>query len=162
MFNPSDLFVQPSMLDPTQDDPSSDALLTTFFLGQLSGVNLIAVPGREIADGSYGLRLYTNLGGFDLAGSYYHRGAYANDLDAHFIGFSATGEIVVGDWDGPGIWCEGGLDLPYNPDSDDEVDSTWRASAGINYTFTEDFAATVEYYHDEAGGEEFVDYDWMG
>jgi len=162
MFNPSDLFVQPSMLDPTQDDPSSDALLTTFFLGQISGVNLIAVPGREIADGSYGLRLYTNLAGFDLAGSYYHRGAYTSELDAHFIGFSATGEIVVGDWDGPGIWCEGGLDLPYDPDGDDEVDSTWRASAGMNYTFTENFAATVEYYHDEAGGEEFVDYDWMG
>jgi hypothetical protein len=163
IFNPSDLYVQPSFTDPTREDLGQDSLLTTFYFGPLSGAQLIAVPRRVAADGDYGARLFTNLGGFDLAASYYHRGYFAADQRAHFVGLSATGEITIGDWDGPGIWAEAGLDLPYwsaKPEGADDPDMTWRASAGLSYTFTGDFSALVEYYHDAAGGARFSDYDW--
>jgi hypothetical protein len=164
VFNPSDLYVQPNFTDPTREDLGQDALLTTFYFGRLSGAQLIAVPSRAAADGDYGTRLFVNLGGFDLAASYYHRGAYAADQRAHFVGLSATGEITVGDWDGPGVWAEAGLDAPYwtaRPEGAGDPDTAWRASAGLSYTFTEDFSALVEYFHDDAGAAEFADYDWL-
>ena len=163
VFNPSDLYVQPSFTDPTREDLGQDSLLTTFYIGRLSGAQLVAVPSRVAADGDYGARLFTNLGGFDLAASYYHRGSFAADRRAHFVGLSATGEITIGDWDGPGIWAEAGIDLPYwsaRPEGADDPETTWRASAGLSYTFTGDFSALVEYYHDDAGAREFNDYDW--
>ena len=163
VFNPSDLYVQPNMMDPTQEHPGQDALLTTFYFGRLSGANLIAVPSGVVADGDYGTRLFVNLAGFDLVAAYYHRGLYAANQRAHFLGLSATGEITIGDWDGPGIWAEAGMDLPYWSDrlvGAGDPEYTWRASAGLSYTFTEDFSVLTEYYHDDSGARDFPDYDW--
>lgn len=159
LFNPSDLFVNASFVDPTVEDPGVDALTGSLFFGRFSGVTATVVPRRYAADGTYGLRVFGNLAGFDCSAAYHHVGDYAPGVRDHFLSFWLNGDVIIGDWDGPGLWLELGWDLPYSDDL--EVESTWRLDAGIEYTFGEDLTALVEYYHDEAGATEFTDYDWL-
>lgn len=158
LFNPSDLYNNASFTDPTVEDPGVDALSSQIYLGRFTGFELATVPARQAVDGDYGLRFFTNLGGFDLSLGYHHLGDYAPATRAHFVSCWSYGDIVVGDWDGPGLWLELGYDLPYSDEL--EVEEAWRLGAGLEYTFGEHVTALVEYYHDDAGAAEFADYDW--
>lgn len=158
LFNPSDLFATASLFDPTVEDAGLDALTGRLYLGALTGIELTAVPRRYAADGVYGLRLFTNLLGFDASAAYHHVGDYSPGVRSHFISCWLNGDLRLGDWDGPGLWVEYGLHLPYSDDL--SVETVWRLDAGLEYTFGPNLTAIVEYYHNGAGAESFEDYDW--
>jgi hypothetical protein len=162
-WNPLDIFLP---FDPRQFDrdykAGVDALRVDIPLGSFTGINFIAVAGRELAssgkfvdDGTlnaswYGSallgRTFTTLRGWDLAiqgGKIYGGCQLGGGLVGEIGPIEARGEAAY-------FWAQDSEPLPF-PLEGDLVEDAFTAVVGLGHRFENTFTAEIEYLYNGGG-----------
>ncbi|MBN1779709.1 hypothetical protein JW948_01160 [bacterium] len=166
VWNPTDLFNQKDLFDPTYEQPGHNAMRADWALSSRANCTLLYGPESNpdqstkmvlIKQGfgrfdctltgiekSWTFHDYTDMTGFDPGGLSERR---------RLIGGSLTGELF-----GLGLWAEGGYNRM------ERSDSFYELVTGFNYTFDSQTFILAEYYRNSAAETDPGSYtlnDWM-
>ncbi|MBC8175316.1 MAG: hypothetical protein H8E82_06655, partial [Candidatus Marinimicrobia bacterium] len=169
-WNPTDIFNQKDLLDPTYENPGINAVRVEIPLGSRLLADLIVTPGSDWNISRRFIQLKMGLGSFDLmliSGTFqWDRTGIELDTMNIFMPIQESvipterqivGGAIVGELFGLGLWAEGAWNKL--KEEDDYVEFL----TGFDYTFDFQTYLMVEYYHNGSGisgGEElrFNDY----
>ncbi|MFC1852719.1 hypothetical protein ACFL27_21170, partial [candidate division CSSED10-310 bacterium] len=160
-WNPTDLFNQKSILDPSYEQPGHNAVRIDVPLGTSCSFMLLYNPEKDYEESGKYAKIKCHLGHFDLSIMGGERLWTTTDYEL-FSSVQERRKIVGGDLSGEllglGIWLEGA----YN---DLEVTGHYtEALLGFDYTFESGLYLLNEFYYNEQGKddhEEFNFNDWM-
>ncbi|MGL1935646.1 MAG: hypothetical protein OCD01_11520 [Fibrobacterales bacterium] len=159
-WNPTDFWNMKSPTDPEAAKLGVTALRTEIPIGDLSSIDLVVAPGLGFDEGSAGVRVTSNIAGFDyslITARQMTPDRTVYGLPPKWItGFDLAGDI----FDGIGIWFEGAYkNRIFSGQSIFETDSAYvDIDAGFNYTFDNGIMAMVEYYYNGLGKESASEY----
>ncbi|MDG5816551.1 hypothetical protein QA601_15745 [Chitinispirillales bacterium ANBcel5] len=159
-FNPTDIWNQKSPLDPEAPRLGVNALRAEIPLGMLSGVSLVVSPGRDFAHSSGGIRVKTNVAGYDMSIS----GMRIMNADRALLGLPGkfmAGVDLAGEIGNIGIWAEAAFNNPvYEEMEYKDLDSSYfQVDLGFDYTFNNGVYTILEYYFNGLGQDTKEDYN---
>ncbi|MBF0430069.1 MAG: hypothetical protein HQK83_02230 [Fibrobacteria bacterium] len=151
-FNPTDIWNQKNPLDVSAPKLGVNALRIEMPFGELSNINLIGVPGADLKHSSVGVRVKTNMLGYDASVS----ASRFMNADRVILGLPARnifGVDMAGQIGEVGVWAEAVAINHKNDDMDNfEIDSTYfQVDAGLDYTFESGIYVMGEYYFNSLG-----------
>jgi hypothetical protein len=160
-WNPTDVFNDKNILDPTYEKTGVNALKIEVPFGNEGMLTGILSIDDEWETSTKALKIKQHFFGFDLSGSFVEK----NQGGFDYLSFEQTGEqrnLFGGDFSGEllglGVWGEGA----YN--QMEESDDFGQYLIGIDYTFASEFYLMGEYYKNELGESNADRYDmndWM-
>ncbi len=158
-FNPTDIWNSKNPLDPAAPKSGVNALRAEIPFGALSGLSLIAAPGRNFEHSGGGFRYKTNAGRFDMSIS----GMSVNNADRALLGIPRkimAGADLAGQIGEVGVWAEIAVNNPlYSGMEYTDFDSLYvQADLGLDYTFTNGLYMILEYYYNGLGRTDPADY----
>ncbi|KMQ50455.1 hypothetical protein CHISP_2573 [Chitinispirillum alkaliphilum] len=158
-FNPTDIWNRKNPLDPDAPRSGVNALRAEIPFGVLSGLSLVATPGRNFEYSSGGFRLKTNAAGFDMSIS----GMSVMNADRALLGLPRkimAGADLAGQIGEIGVWAEVAANNPlYEGIEYTDFDSLYlQADFGLDYTFINGLYMILEYYYNGLGRTDPEDY----
>ena len=190
-WNPTDVFNQKDLIDPTYEQPGHNAIRLDVPLGGRVNMTAIYATGEEWKDSDMLLKIKTNISRFDLSALVIQKNWIYSDPRAidpirmDLYGLKTQRQIVGGDLVGEllgfGIWSE----FAYNyVDIDDdskkayleqldflqlsdqinpiEIDENfYEFLAGMDYTFDFQTYILCEYYRNSAGAADYKQYSFV-
>ncbi len=162
-FNPTDLFHQKNILDPTYEKEGVAALRFDYTWGVGGRLATIVAPRQNLETTGYAVRLGTHIGsiGYDLAVTL-HQVTDSTSLDPTTFApvtqrRRATGLEFSGELMGLGVWMEG------NYNSMEVEENFTRVAAGFDYTLEGGLYLMAEgLYNGRAEyGSPYPTHDWL-
>ncbi len=159
-WNPTDFWNLKNPTDPEAAKSGTTALRTEIPLGDLSSLDLVVAPGLRFDEGSAGMRLKSNVFGYDFS----VMSARQMNPDRALYGLPPkwiSGFDVAGDlFDGIGFWMEGAIiNRIFSGQDMLSLDSSYaNFDIGINYTFDNELMIMAEYYYNGLGKESSSEY----
>jgi hypothetical protein len=160
-WNPTDVFNEKDILDPTYEKPGVEAYKLEVPFGGEGMLTGILSPGDDWAASTKAAKVKQHFLGFDLSVSFVEK--QQNDFD--YFTFTESAErrrLYGGDFSGElfglGVWGEGA----YNQMED--RDNYGQYLIGLDYTFESELYVMVEFYRNELGDADKDAYDindWM-
>jgi len=137
VWNPTDLFnpINPTTFYKTEKD-GADALAAKFYLGNFTDLNIVFNPQEKIKNSNYGFRFRTNFNEYDVAmiGGYFD--------NRYVVGCDFAGNFVEAGIRGEGI---------YSIDDINSDNNYIKFILGIDYQFTPELYALLEYHFNGEG-----------
>ncbi len=183
-WNPTDVFTQKEIFDPTYDKPGVIALRLLIPIGDTASIDLLGVPDGSFETWIGGGRASLRLGPLSLSLVSYYTQAKKSDLDilvdalvqAELEGTeppdvstkTSANRVLLGgdailDIEGVRLWAEGAYN--FIEEKQGGPDEWWELTAGMEYFFTFETHVMGEYYHYGAGpqqqGGTYTLNDWM-
>ncbi len=148
VWSPTDLFnpLNPANFGKTEKD-GADALSFTYSFGNFTDLNLVYNPQEKINGSNYGLRLRTNVSGYDLAavGGYFdHRLVMGGDFAGNILNAGLRGEGII------------------SADNNDFRNNYVRLVFGLDNQFTSSLYAMMEYQYNGEGSPVKDNYNLAG
>ncbi len=183
-WNPTDVFTDKDLMDPTYEKPGVIALRVMVPLGELASVELTAAPTDRLEHWAWGGRASLRLGSLSLSGASFVTTVDETDLAGSMDNMAAAvaagqdpeqailrataqrillGGDAVLDLAGIRFWAEGA----YNFVEDDRGAPAdwWELVGGLEYFFTTETHVMAEYFHYGRGpkqhGQLYDFNDWM-
>lgn len=137
VWNPVDLFnpISPTAFYKTEKD-GADALAATFYMGDFTDLNIVFNPQEKIKQSNYGFRFRTNFNEYDVSmiSGYFDK--------RYIIGFDFAGNLLKAGVRGEGI---------YSIDDINSSNNFIKFILGIDYQFTPELYALLEYHYNGEG-----------
>jgi len=160
-WNPTDIFNQKNILDPTYEKPGVEAYKLEIPFSAEGMLTGIISPGDDWEASTKAAKVKQHFRGFDFSISFVDK--EQNQFD--YFSFTESAErrqLYGGDFSGEilglGFWGEGA----YNQMEDS--DDFGQYLVGLDYTFQNEFYLMLEYYRNENGERDKDQYDindWM-
>lgn len=147
VWNPTDLFnpISPTTFYKVEKD-GADVVSTKFYLGNFTDLNIVFNPQEKIKSSNYGFRFRTNFDEYDVSmiGGYFDK-RYA-------VGMDFAGNLWEAGIRGEGI---------YSIDDVNSDNNFMKYILGIDYQFTPELYALLEYHFNGEGKTDKVNYEFM-
>jgi hypothetical protein len=158
-FNPTDVWNTKNPLDADAPKTGVNALRLEIPLGAVSGISLVASPGRDFSHASGGFRYKTNFQRFDISIC----AMRIMNSDRELLGLPKkimAGADMAGQIGDVGVWAEAALNNPvYDWMEYTDFDSSYvQADIGLDYTFENGLYCMLEYYYNGLGRDDADDY----
>jgi hypothetical protein len=160
-WNPTDLFNNKDILDPTYEQPGVNGMRVDAGIMPSYTVSLFYSPDDDWDKSGKLIRLLGSVSHFDFAFSY----GRTKDVTTDYVQFSQSGESrdlfgidINGELLGLGCWTENAYNAMENSDN------YWDILAGIDYTLSSGLYVMGEYYRNGRGKRDPDQYslsDWM-
>jgi hypothetical protein len=183
-WNPTDVFTDKDMFDPTYEKPGVIALRLLIPLADVASVDLVGAPRGMFEDWTAGGRASLRLGPVSMSAASYYTQVRRTHLEASMDGMelaqlsggdpedaiirvdarrTLVGGDVVADIVGVRLWAEGAYN--FVDDVYGAAGDWWEAVGGAEYYFPFETHLLAEYYHYDRGPEQrggTYDFDsWM-
>jgi len=185
VWNPTDVFTDKDMFDPTYEKEGVIALRTVISLGDAASVDLVGVPDGLFEDWTGGGRAAFRAGPLSLSSSSFVTQVESTDLEGSMddmvlatlagedpedaVHLVSSQRVLVGgdavlDIEGVRLWAEGA----YNFVDDDQgaPSDWWELVGGVEYFFPFETHVMAEYFHYGRGPKQregtYSFNDWMG
>ncbi len=136
VFSPVDAFTSIDLSDIGLPRMGSDVIAATAYLSGVTGLSVIASPTTDMSGFRSGLKVFTNLLGFDLSAL----AAYRNTGQDLMVGAALKGSVPPL---GIGLTMEGVRHI-----TGFSADGWWEAMAGLDYSFfNRTLILTAEYFY---------------
>ncbi len=140
-YSPLDIFNPIGAIDIEHDEKIGvDALNVNFSTGAFSGINIIAAPGRNDSENSFGVKLYHNLGTYDSC----------------FIIANVKKDIIIG-LSLDGYLKNAGLRAEITYTHTDSKRTYIRTALGLDYTFNEKLYILLEHFYNGGNDDNNLD-----
>ncbi|MBD3377579.1 hypothetical protein GF406_21300 [candidate division KSB1 bacterium] len=160
-WNPTDLFNDKNLLDPTYEKTGINALKVEIPWGQMGLFTGIVSVGETWSTSTRALKIKKYIAGFDVSLSYAEKSQSDYDYQTFFES-SQKRRLLGADFSGAlfglGIWGEGATNRMYYDKNYTQV------LMGMDYTFENGLYLMAEYYHNGLGKPNKQNYtfsDWM-
>jgi hypothetical protein len=185
VWNPTDVFIEKDMFDPTYEKQGVISLRAIIALGEIASLDLAAAPEGEFEKWTAGGRARLRLGPLTFGPAAYVTRVERTDPEGSLDTMEAAAllggnpedairvvdarRVMVGgdavlDVEGVRLWTEGAHNLV--GDKQGAPEDWWELSAGLEYFFTFETHLMAEYYHygrgPEQGNGTYGLNDWMG
>lgn len=147
IWNPTDLFnpINPANFAKIEKD-GADAVSLTWNAGNFTDINLVFNAREKINKSNSGMRFRTNYNEFDLS-------TVIGRFDEHYIiGLDFAGNLLTAGVRGEGI---------YSVDKDNSENNFIKYILGIDYQFTTEIYALLEYHFNGEGKTNKNNYEFM-
>ena len=165
VWNPTDLFNQKDLFDPTYEQPGHHAVRMDFAAGTRLNLTALYSPEADWSRSTKLLSVKAGLGRFDFTLTAIEKNWLLHDYSAlSGLAFKTdkttrrmAGLSVVGELAGLGVWFESGYNKMENEDDFSEI------VTGFNYTFDFETFVMFEYYRNSLArtGSSYTLNEWM-
>lgn len=147
VWNPTDLFnpISPTTFYKMEKD-GADAVSAKFYLGNFTDLNIVFNPQEKIKNSNYGFRFRTNFDEYDVSmiGGYFDK--------RYVVGMDFAGNLWEAGIRGEGI---------YSIDDINSDNNFIKYILGIDYQFTPELYALLEYHFNGEGKTNKTTYEFM-
>jgi hypothetical protein len=185
VWNPTDVFTEKDMFDPTYEKPGVIAARLVIPIGDMASLDLVGVPDGSFDHWIGGGRASLRAGPISMSAASYVSRVERTDMEGSMDAMLAAvmmgqdpedailrtdaqrilvGGDVVADIEGVRLWAEGAYN--FIEDKDGAPDDWWELTGGVEYFFSFETHVMAEYYHYDRGptqeGGTYSFNHWMG
>jgi hypothetical protein len=185
VWNPTDVFTQKDLFDPTYEKPGVIALRGILAIGQIASIDLVGVPNGDFSEWTGGGRASVRAGPLSLSASSYVTRVRRTDLEGSMDAMAAAvlagtdpekaalttraRRVLVGgdavlDIEGVRLWTEGAYN--FVEDKDGAPNDWFEIVGGAEYFFRTETHVMAEVLHYGRGPMQrsgvYAFNDWMG